>query len=323
MTRDEFSSRYSLLKTRGDGPGRSYTAEHRSSGRLVQVHFIEGGQAGPGAELLRLVERLAPADRTKVLETLTVDDSIAFVTESLPGGQEFEPWLRSAAGVGGPAAASPASPAAGEFTALFRAGDQAAPTSAPPPPAAPAAPAAGGSSFTEMFRAPVGQPTPPPAPAQGAGSTAPPVRVVGLRVPTPPAPIRQEAAGQPARQEPPGQGPALPVPTPHLGPGAAPSTPAPPPLEPPAPRPAALYAPGPAAPPPLQPGPWSGPSDFTRQLNPAAQFTGPVPVLPGPPDAGTAPPEHRKTSYLPLFVALNLAFIIITGLVLYFALRRC
>jgi hypothetical protein len=77
--------------------------------------------------------------------------------------------------------------------------------------------------------------------------------------------------------------------------------------------------PEPAAVPPPPPAPWSGPSDFTRQLSPSAPLSAQVPAIPPPPTEQPA----RKASHLPLFVALNLAFIIITGLVVYFALRRC
>jgi hypothetical protein len=301
MTRDEFESQYRLLgKTGGDAPPDS-AAVHRATGRAVQVHFFGGGLDGPGTELLRLLGRLNPADRSRVIETVGVDDSVVFVTQPLPEGRDFESWLREAA-----AAASGSGP--GEFTALFRA--DASPSGPPvtggpplPPEPRPAAPAPG-SSFTELFRS---TPGPGPQPVAPSGRSAtPPVRVVGVRLPTPPsAPITP-------------QGP--PIPAPRLG-GEPPRGPAaPPPPEAPIPRAAALYVPEPVASPPPQPAPWSGPSDFTRQLSPSAPFSAQVPAIPPP---AVTEPAARKTSYLPLFLALNLAFIIITGLVVYFALRRC
>jgi hypothetical protein len=301
MTRDEFDSQYRLLGKTGGDAAPSSAAEHRATGRAVQVHFFDGGLDGPGTELLGLLERLTPADRSRVIEALRVDDSVVFVTQPLPEGHDFERWLRDAA-----IAASGSGP--GEFTALFRAG--ASPPGSPvagspplPPEPRPTAPAAG-PSFTELFRS---TPEPGPQPAAPPGRSAtPPVRVVGVRLPTPPsAPITP-------------QGP--PIPAPRLGGEPARGPAAPPPPEAPVPRAAALYAPEPAASPPPQQAPWSGPSDFTRQLSPSAPFSAQVPAIPPP---AASEPAARKASYLPLFLALNLAFIIITGLVIYFALRRC
>ncbi len=302
MTRDEFDSQYRLLGKTGGNAGGSFAAEHRATGRVVQVHFFEGGLDGPGTELLGLLERLTPADRSRVHETLGVDDSVVFVTQPFPEGQDFERWLRGAA-------AGPSDSGPGDFTALFRAGPSSSGTPAPgTPPVSPEPRRAvppGGPSFTELFRS---TPEPgPKTPAPPGRSATPPVRVVGVRLPTPPsAPVAPK-------------GP--PIPAPRLG-GEPPPRPAtPPPPEAPVPRAAALYVPEPvAAAPPPQPASWSGPSDFTRQLSPSAPLSAQVPAIPPP-----LPPETtaRKTSHLPLFLALNLAFIIITGLVVYFALRRC
>lgn len=301
MTRDEFDSQYRLLGKTGGGAARSSAAEHRATGRVVQVHFFDGGLDGPATELLGLLDRLPPADRSRVLETLGVDDSVVFVTQPLPEGQDFERWLRTAA-IGA------VEPGPGEFTSLFRAGaSPSGPAVAGSPPVSPeprpAAPA-GGPGFTELFRS---APEPGPKPAAPSGRSAtPPVRVVGVRLPTPPsAPIAPQVH---------------PIPTPRLGDEPARGPAAPPPPEAPVPRAAALYVPEPAASAPPPSAPWSGPSDFTRQLGPSTPFSAQVPAIPPP---APSEPTARKVSHLPLFLALNLAFIIITGLVVYFALRRC
>jgi hypothetical protein len=65
---------------------------------------------------------------------------------------------------------------------------------------------------------------------------------------------------------------------------------------------------------------WNGPSEFTRQLERRPGLSDELPaVIPAPePDR---PPE--KKSYVPLLLVLNLIVIIATGLVVYFALKRC
>jgi hypothetical protein len=74
-------------------------------------------------------------------------------------------------------------------------------------------------------------------------------------------------------------------------------------------------APRPQAPPPI----WNGPSEFTRQLERVPAISAAVPAaIPAP----EPPPPPEKKSIVPLLLALNLIVIIVTGLVLYFALRR-
>lgn len=310
MTNEEFSAKYRLLKALGEGPGRTYSAEHRSSGRMAMVHFLDEATAAREAEVMGLVERLPPADRSKVLDVLTVDRSLVVITQFIPGVEDFEQWLRSADPSETPPSppSQPSVPAAGDFTAMFLSGKDPAAVARPPapPPVAPRAPA--GPSFTELFRAPPETPTLEPMPAEPRAAAAPPpVRVVGVRLPTPPKPL----AAKP---------PELPIPMPNLG--AAPPHPvAPRSLEPPVPREAALFTPEVPPPPPV-PQPWSGPSDYTRELSPGAQFSEPVPVMAPPLDPPPAP-EQRKRSYLPLLLVLNLVFIIATGLAVYFALRAC
>jgi len=53
-------------------------------------------------------------------------------------------------------------------------------------------------------------------------------------------------------------------------------------------------------------------------LSPTGELADPV-EAPPPPDQ----PADHKRSYVPLFVVLNVVFILATGLVVYFALRRC
>jgi hypothetical protein len=77
----------------------------------------------------------------------------------------------------------------------------------------------------------------------------------------------------------------------------------------------------PASAPVPQPS-WGAPSEYTRVFGSASQLSG---ELAQPVGAAELPEEtpDRKRSYLPLFFILNLVFILATGLVLYFVLRRC
>jgi hypothetical protein len=74
--------------------------------------------------------------------------------------------------------------------------------------------------------------------------------------------------------------------------------------------------------PPPPPPSWQGPSEFTRQLSSALPPTGEFPET----AARSEPPEEsaeEKRSYLPLFLVLNLIFILATGVIVYFLLKRC
>jgi hypothetical protein len=211
-------------------------------------------------------------------------------------------------------------------------------------PAKPQSPEPAGAGFTDLFRAPPAPlPTPQPAPRLDAvsppppldsvlppprldsvlppprqdGVAPPPLRVVGLRFgsqaegpPRPPKPnfggTFDQAEGAPRPPKPNFGGTfdpaATPVPVePRLPQELFPAVPGP--------------APMPAAPPPI----WSGPSEFTRQLERRPAISAVVPTaVPAPePD----PPPEKK-SYVPLLLALNLIVIIATGLIVYFALRR-
>ena len=187
MTSDEFGSQYRLLKQMAVKEGRSYTAEHVPSGRAVLVHILEEDRIGGPSRLRTLLDGLDPRDRSRVLDTITVENSLVVVTQFLQDFDGLEPWLRarSAEPVTPPPtpAASPQE-AHGEFTRLFRSSEN---TGGPPvnrPPQAPAQPSGGvsssGSNFTDLFRAPV---MPPDQTAEGA--TIPSVRMVGVRVPLP------------------------------------------------------------------------------------------------------------------------------------------
>jgi hypothetical protein len=312
MTSDEFNSQYKLLKQITGKGGRSYTAEHLPSGRAVLVHILEENQVGGAAGLDALLERLPPRDKSRVLDTLTVDRSLVVVTQFLQGFEGFQDWLREkTAGTAPPAAPPTGSPpqSHGEFTQLFRSSGDA------PPPARDRAPAevvkpptpapAAGSQFTDLFRA-AGA---PPAQTQGPDrATIPPVRMVGVRVPPPPVPAL------PPEMEPPRL-------TPNFGPGREPAAQPDPVAGWPRPDEVIIRT-GEPAPPPLPPPSWEGPSEFTRQLGIVSQPTGELSTA-----AGVAAPQEeageRKRSYLPLFLLLNLVFILATGLVVYFALRRC
>jgi len=339
MTSEEFESKYRVLKQIVGGRWRTFTAEQRTTGRAVLVHFVDQVASGGGAAVDALIEQLAPRDRAKVLETMTVGGSLVFVTEVLEGFKSFETWLRSGSApqsdptppvVSAPASPPPPRPPGlhGEFTQLFRQSGELPPSPrATPPPfeagggiSPPRVPepeiAAGadqpGGSFTDLFRAPPAPlPTPPPAPAAPPRAepiaprlepaAPPPLRVVGLR-------FGSAREGLP------------PPPKPNFGGSFEPPPPPPVPLEPRLPQDLFPADPGPPQiPAPPQPI-WNGPSEFTRQLErrpePSAETPSVAPAL--EPDQ---PPE--KKSYIPLLLALNLIVIVATGLIVYFALRRC
>jgi hypothetical protein len=316
MTSDEFSSRYRLRKQMAVKEGQSYTAEHVPSGRAVLVHMLGEDRLG-GAEGLRaLVERLAPRDRTRVLETFTVDGSLVVVTQFLQDFEGLEAWLRARSAGAPLPPVSPSSPGEGhgEFTRLFRSPeDTPAPTTDHPPQAFDQpvrGVSAPGSNFTDLFRAPV---PPPEQPAHD--STIPPVRMVGLRVPV--------------RSDPPLPAPPLRPPDPQPGPP-------PPKLTPnfetsggqaaelagwPRPDEVIIRTGKPASSPVPQPS-WDAPSEYTRVFGSAPPPSGELAQPVGAVEPVDETPD-RKRSYLPLFLILNLVFILATGLVLYFVLRRC
>jgi hypothetical protein len=315
MTNREFESKYKLLKQIAGGAGLSYTAQERLSGRAVLVHVFEAAAAEEAASL---IERLAPPDRAKMLSVLAVEDNTVFVTLVLEGFQTFEGWLKGRAPSATDPVARPRQPppqprspaqeaAGGGLTELFRRGER---LEAEDPPAK-SPPERSPASFTEMFEAPTqAPPTTPPASAQPPRTSVPsvpPVRVVELRVPQP-RPQSREPAPPPLR--------------PNFG--AAPLPPVALP-QPPSPRPPQAPIIAVPDPPLVAPAPtpaWSGPSEFTRQLERGAARAADVPSIlapPEPPDSA----EARKSSppYL-LLVATHLIAMLVTGLVVYFVFGR-
>jgi hypothetical protein len=324
MTSDEFKSKYRLLKQIAAGGGRTYTAQHCATGRAVLVHFADEELTRAEGTLGALLFRLNPRDRSKVLETMTVDRSLVVVTQFLENFETFEAWLRSRTDT--PEALNEALPtptptprAAGDFTQLFRPiGDSPAPgnaeaaTPAPlpdlaaapaprppvfqPPERPPATP-----NFTELFRGPA-----EPAPASRRSDSEPgPLPIISLRLPSRPVL----------------SGPEPPLAPPKLTPNLEAAAPPPEPLDLPRLGNFLLDAPEPAS--PAQPAPlaWGAASEFTRQLNRSPQVSSVTPeVVAG---AEPSPPLARPTrSYVPLLLALNLVLIVAVGLILYFALRR-
>lgn len=323
MTSDEFGSRYKLLKQMAVTDGRSYTAEHLSSGRAVLVHILEESRVGGSGGLQALLQGLNPRDRSRVLDTMTVDGSLVVVTQFLQGFDGFESWLLARVGQESPQppAAAPGQPPElhGEFTRLFRSGaDDPAPPLLQPPGLPAGGPldsvTPGSSQFTDLFRTPAAPSREQPDPA-----TIPPVRMVGVRVPL---------ASEPPLRPPPlprTEAPGPPVPpklSPNFDTGVAAATPSdlagwPRPDE------VVIRVDDPA--PPLPSPSWQGASEYTRVFGSPPQPTGELAV---PPDLTSSqePPQEkveRKRSYVPLFVILNVVLILATGLVVYFALRRC
>jgi hypothetical protein len=351
MTSDEFGSQYKLLKQMKLKEGRSYTAEHLPTGRAVLIHIVEETDFGGLNGLKAVIEQLPPRDRSRVLATLMVDRSLVVVTQFLQEFEGIERWLRNQ--TSGPAA--PQAPAGepaihGEFTRLFRSAEDLPiqpPAQAPvlPPEPQPAPPAS--SHFTDLFRSPVAPATPPPGDA-----TIPPIRMVGLRIPMP-------ADSPPVQPAPDQLAPPPPLLRPNLEPGGlAGSPPGPPRLVPnlgtsagPSlsevgpPRLAPNFG-GPTRS-PTEPGlagwprpdevvirsgdppsarlpaaSWQAPSEYTRLFGSVPQPAGDLAEVPAMSPPAEEPVE-RKRSYLPLFVILNVVLILATGLVVYFALRRC
>jgi hypothetical protein len=304
MTSQEFESNYKVLKQIAGGAGRSYTAQQLPSGRAVLVHVFESAAAGEEAG--SLIERLPPRDRSKVLDSLTVDESLVFVTQVLEGFQSFEGWLRGRALGATDPLARPAHPrvqgsAGGEFTELFRPPERPQPTANESEPVQkPPEKASGG--FTELFSAPPARPSAAPRPPI---PSAPPVRVVELRLPTPKS-VDREPAPPPLR--------------PNLAGGTEPSAL---PVPPPAPRVPGEQIIAAADPQPVSPPSpaWSGPSDFTRQLERGPHLGADVPPVLSPPEPSDQS-EARKVSVLPLLLATNLITMLVTGLIVYFAFRR-
>lgn len=311
MTSDQFNSEYKLLKQIGGKGGRSYTAEHRASGRAVMVHILDEGEVGGVAGLDTLLGNLPPRDKTRVLDRLTVDSSLVVVTQFLQGFDSFESWLRGRSLAPASRPVTPADPAPeqeGEFTRLFRSSGNSPP--APPgrptagPERSPPAAAPGGSKFTDLFRAHAEPP--PPTQDPGDRATIPPVRMIGLRMALPP--------------EPGSVAPELPRLRPNFGsaePGGQPDAAGGPPR-----HGDVVIRNAQPFDEPLPPPSWQGPSEFTRQLGSALPPTGEFPET----AASPPPPEEaaeEKHSYLPLFLVLNLIFILATGVILYFLLKRC
>lgn len=354
MTTDEFNTRYTLLKQIAHGTSRSFTAQERASGRAVLAHFFTEDGTPPGSAVAGLVERLAPSDRSKVLEILAVNLSTVVVTQVLEDFRGFERWLQGRSG--NPSPPDPVPPPqrpspAGEFTRLFEQPAGPSPAQPVPMPAQhvpmPAqhvprpAPAAGPQgSFTELFKSPSEGRTPP---RPGSTPGAPPVEILSVRLPLgerppprPPAPepswpasfdppkpaplqspfLQSPVLQRPALQSPMLQGPILGGPESPPRPVLPGAPRLPPPGE------AIVKAPPREVLPPPSPLPgWGGESDYTRQLRGISTPADPIPPV-TPPVPAPEVPAGQSRSLVPLLLVLNIVVIIATGLIVYFALKR-
>jgi len=315
MTSDEFGSQYRLLKQMAVKEGRSYTAEHVPSGRAVLVHILEEDRIGGPNGLRTMLDGLDARDRSRVLDTITVENSLVVVTQFLPDFDGLEPWLRARSAepvTPPPTPAAPQQEAHGEFTRLFRSSENMgdAPVNRPEGLEQPSGEvSSSGPNFTDLFRAPV---MPPDQTTPAAG--IPSVRMVGVRVPLP---------SQPAPSPPPLHSPEpLPDAPPRLTPNfETKAGPAPELAGWPRPDEVVIRTGEPASAPVPQ-GSWGAPSEYTRMFGSVPQPTGELAPPLIPPEPPVEPPE-RKRSYLALFLVLNLVFILATGIILYFVLRRC
>ncbi|HEY8258941.1 MAG TPA: hypothetical protein VIG08_14880 [Gemmatimonadales bacterium] len=327
MTTDEFNARYKVLKEIAHGNGRSFTAQETASGRAVLVHFLPENMLLAGRKLADTLDQLPARDRSKVLEILTVGKSSVVVTQFLENFESFDLWLQGrVAGGSAPPSSPPQEPAlpAGDFTKLFEQ-STAAPGPAkplPPPPPAPGRPPR--DSFTELFQTPP-EPRvhlhPPPSPA------TPPVEILRLSIPPsgsspspPPPPPPRPAPPMPswpgALDPPSSPGPLPPLPNPILAAPAQKPRGAEPIIKPPSRDPLPL-------PPPLPVPGWSGASDYTRQLSAVPAPADPAPAAVAPASEAAPAPAAASRSIVPLLLVLNIVVVIATGVVVYFALKRC
>ena len=317
MTRDELDARYRLLKEIVAGKsGRTFTAEHRASRRAVLVHFLDEEVSASGRQWSALLSQLTPKDQAKILETMRVDRSLVVVTQVLDGFETLESWLRSRAASqpSPPSVSVPPTPSAGEFTQLFQGWNEpgtatsivpaATQDQSPPHPRQPGPgrrPAPSPGDFTDLFRGPGAELS---APKPSDAAVAPVTPTVNVPIPSP---LLKQQQPRPPIVSPnlgggEGEGQARPVPAPILR--------------------REIANPQESPPAPSSPPPKSGPSEFTRQLRRITRrstvaHTSPENAKPAEP--GTS----ERPSLIPLLLGLNLIVIIATGLILYFALKRC
>ena len=98
MNGEEFRSSYKLLRSVSEEGVQTYHALN-PNGRSVMVHLLAGGTSEENRRLLALVDRLGPADRRRVIDTLEVDGSPVLVTEVIHDFKTLERRI-SASGSG-------------------------------------------------------------------------------------------------------------------------------------------------------------------------------------------------------------------------------
>jgi hypothetical protein len=196
MTGAEFRAKYQLEKALTAQGVRSHLAV-QPDGRAVMVHFVEGKSPREQSDLLGRIDHLPPAQRTRIVEIVRVDDTPTVVTEYLQDFETLEAWLGLPSP--SPGAQQPETAPAprdadgpGELTALFGAlpdePDQppgvaeqgqappAATGSAPPEPSPPPADSREDTppgEFTQLFT-PVGDAKPTLIDQPGRPRTTPP-----------------------------------------------------------------------------------------------------------------------------------------------------
>ncbi|MGD0360692.1 MAG: hypothetical protein ABSC93_07455 [Bryobacteraceae bacterium] len=245
-----FHDRFELLALRGGDREIALPGREISSGRDVLVHLLSAGYSPENRELLAIIDGLSPEHRRRVLEKGDHEGIPYVVTETLPANVTLREWLSAAKAATplprqtkrpsrsgewqippekeAPTVPASAPPAAqpGEFTRLFQAVKEPAPSGGPPKtpdeeptatltlptlaheaPAAPAAPAQREpGEFTRMMQAaappkaatPVEKPAPAPAEAEPGELT----RMLRAAGPPPPPPAVQPPAAPAAQAEP-------------------------------------------------------------------------------------------------------------------------
>jgi len=292
MTRDEFETRYRLLRTLEGAGVRSHGALELATNEPVMVHDLGTVPGEARARLLDAVARLDEHNRRKVRAVLEVEGTPIVVTDHFASFSDLEEWLRARVPDAAPAAPAAAEP--GDFTRIFGAGFAGAPHPAPAP--APRTAPASDVSSPSIFDAP-----PPPPPVTPA---SPPRPAASFRL------IKPRPAAPRAEAVPPAPEPATPPELRGGAPlfgrrgGASPAGPS-------------------AAPPPS--GRLGSYTEIVEAYRPPASpppsdTPAPPPAAPAAPDAGLVPARPGPS---PLVLALLLALLVVLaiGTILVFALR--
>ncbi len=185
-----FHDRFELLALRGGDREIALPGREISSGRDVLVHLLSSGYSPENRELLAIIDGLSPEHRRRVLEKGDHEGIPYVVTETLPANVTLREWL---------SAAKAATPLPRQTKRPSRSGEwQIPPEKEAPPKTVPASapPAAQPGEFTRLFQA-----VKEPAPSGGLPKTPDEEPTATLTLPTL-AHEAPAAPAAPARPEP-------------------------------------------------------------------------------------------------------------------------